>query len=237
MERRTGRSFFILKFLQHFWVPTIAALIGLSATEAAFYYFEFYHQKSVWKSINALLRNEIELTNSYQLSRSLSDMEKEEWITCVLLKEVTPNERVYFDTTYKEWCADRSHAQSGFLKSMNGASWYLQFNPRGNIWLTVSHHLMRLILASLILGLAFYYHRKNQQAEIKRQVLDLERRFLLDLATQTRHDVASPISAIKRVASVANMDDQLKTLLDKAVKRVEEIWQKRRTHPFLIFAI
>ncbi|USN46701.1 MAG: HAMP domain-containing histidine kinase [Pseudobdellovibrionaceae bacterium] len=224
MARRTYRSILVLRFLRTFWAPILAAFIGIVSVEIAFFYFNDQYEESVWKSVKVLLRDEVEMTNSYQLSRTLSDMEKEDWITCVSLKEVVPYQRVYYETTYKDQCTS-GRKQSGTLQSINGTKWQLEFVPQKNIWLAASHNLMRVVLAGVILVLTMHYHRKNKKIELEKKAGELEKQFLLDLTSQTRHDVASPLTAIKTVSQVANIDEKFKDLLDQALKRVESIFQ------------
>gem|GEM_PF-5102200 len=221
MAFRPCKQILILKRLL---VPTIAAIVAFTATEAAFYYFERSQQKAVWQSVTALLRNEADLANSYQLSRTLRDMEVANWINCVVLKETTPSERYFYDSSHRDGCENSSGLLSGKLASLNNNQWHLEFKAKKDAWLVFSHNILRVILLGLFLGLVYYYQRKNRQEETRALRVEFERQWLMDLASQTQHDIASPISALRAIAKSKQLPESLKKFLDLTIERTETVF-------------
>lgn len=204
------------------WIFAFIAIVAL--LEAAATYANHVQNQNIWKSVASLLRNEVNSANSYQLSRALSDMEAENWIKCVKLTETTNGTRIFYDTTTKSYCGSFTAKTEGTLTAINGSNWTLSFASPENIWFLI----VRLVIPFLVgLGLHYAYQvfeaqRKAQEAAKLRALL--EKDILLDITKQTRHDIASPIGALKLVVQRIEVDPEYSEILQSIVERIDGIF-------------
>jgi len=206
------------------WLLVFTGIVAL--LELSVGYANHIQNQSTWKSIASLLRNEVNSANSYQISRSLSDMETENWIKCVRLAETTNDFRIFYDTTTKSYCGFFSDHTEGILQAINGSTWRLSFAMPLNIWYLLVQILIPLLVA---IGLHYIYgliesQKKIQEAERLRVLL--EKDILVDLTKQTRHDIASPIGALKLVVQRIDVAPEYAELLKGIVERIDGIFSQ-----------
>ena len=186
-------------------------------------------QQNTWKSVASLLRNEVNNSNSYQISRALSDMEKEGWIKCVTLSETSNGDRPFYDTTTQSYCGYFSDKTSGVLQAINGSTWNMTFASPENIWL----HLIRLIVPILFTALFLiarnYIEKVKNQQDAVRLKTQLEKDFLLDLTKQTKHDIASPIGALRIVIPRLDVPPEHAEILRNITDRIEGIFSQLKS--------
>lgn len=204
------------------WMLSFVLAVGVLETTIT--YLSHLQQQNLWKSVATLLRNEVNSANSYQISRALSDMEQEGWIKCVKLVETTNETRIFYDTTTQSYCGLFANSVDGRLTAVNGSKWNLEFASSENIWLVV----VRIIIPFLVaLGLYYIYQvfdKQRKQQEAARLKVLIEKEFLLDLTRQTRHDIASPIGALKLVVQRINVAPEYSDLLRGIIDRIEGIF-------------
>lgn len=206
------------------WLFAFVAIVAFF--EVAATYANHVQSQNIWKSVASLLRNEVNSANSYQISRALSDMEGENWIKCVKLTETSNGERIFYDTTTQSYCGSFAAKTEGTLSAINGSTWSLSFASPENIWFLV----VRLVIPILV-GFSLHYayqifenQRKAQEA-VKLRAL-LEKDILLDLTKQTRHDIASPIGALKLVVQRIEVAPEYSEILQSIVDRIDGIFSQ-----------
>lgn len=219
-RKQTALLVFIKQF--KFWIFAFLAVVVL--LEISLSYVNHLQQQSTWKSVASLLRNEVNSSNSYQISRALSDMEQEGWIKCVKLSETSNDTRIFYDTTSQSYCGVFASKTHGELKAINGATWDMSFASPENLWL----HGMRLLLPLLTLLIQVllfnYLNKQRKQQEAIRLRVQLEKDFLLDVTKQTKHDIASPIGALRIVVKRLDIPAEYSEMLQQIVERIDGIF-------------
>ena len=219
-------------FKLRFWfVGFTAAVIILESLLAAAHSSQF---KNAWSGVTSLLRNEINSSNSYQVARALSDMEKVGWIKCVTLTEISHDARTFYDTTTQSYCGPLSGRTSGDVSAINGTRWTLGFAlPTGILFvilqlltpLFVLFFVYALYQRTKLLEFAREQEAKTQQLQIERLEADTKSaQRQAQFAEQVAHDIRSPLSALNLVVSVAKtMPEDQRMLIQKAAQRINDI--------------
>jgi signal transduction histidine kinase len=197
--------------------------------EGAFSAIERVERQNTWKSVASILRNEANSANSYQVSRALSDMEREGWIKCVKLSEDLTDLRVFYDTTSQAYCGTFAVKTDGILQGISGARWRLSFAAPENIWF----NLVRFSLPLLLLAAFMYLHaillKQKKRQIVEKLKMQIENDFLLDLARQTKHDIASPIGALKILSQHLDVVPEHLELLKNITSRIDGIFTQLKT--------
>jgi len=182
------------------------------------------------KSVEGILRSEYRTANSYALAKGISDLEELGVLNCTLLREGGEVNRTFYDTTHQPECwqsgilKDLFTAKSNF-QALNGMRYSLQFQHDTSTSTLILEFMSYLIVVLAFSLYARHWQKQKSSAEMRMSVLKLERELALDTAHQIRHDVASPLSVLRAaVAAMKNSDPEIKELLNKAIKRTEEVF-------------
>lgn len=207
-------------------------LIGLA--EVTFNVLMNTQRDYAWKGVESLLRNELNVTNSYQISRVLSDMERVRWIECVTLTEKSHTRRVFYDTQSLGSCDIFMPYVENDLLSINGAKWELKFSIPSLRWIL----FLRFFLPILILLIAYFVFEKIRLSKLteiqekKNKELAVERledqlryaKQFEEIAKQVSHDIRSPLSALNMVAgSIREIPEENRVLIRSATQRINDI--------------
>jgi len=216
----------LLAFFKNYKKWVLAFLLIVALFEAAISYINHAQQQNVWKSVATLLRNEVNSANSYQISRALSDMESENWIKCVKLVETTNESRIFYDTTTQSYCGYFATKTEGILTAINGSTWQMSFASPENIWLLIVRLITPFIVALILIYTFQILEKQRKQQEAARLRALIEKDLLLDLTKQTRHDIASPIGALKLVVQRIEVAPEYAELLQGITERIEGIFSQ-----------
>ena len=184
------------------------------------------------RTIETLLRNEINFRNTYALSKSLVDLEKLGLFSCASIKEQTSN-FAYYDTISAGACSTNLllsfRIVSAQLISNNGFVYSIKFVKYPNIFSLIVEVSLYLILFAFAILLPEYMITIEHRLKIKLKALEIEKFMLLNQAQQISHDVASPLSAINLVVGLLkNIDPEIKDILTNSVKRTQLIFDELR---------
>ncbi len=175
------------------------------------------HQaRAAWTGVTALLRNESNLSNSYQIARTLADLEKVGWIKCVVLTETTNGSRVFYDTSSQSYCGHFAVAAVGDVASINGATWRLSIALEAGIWF----QLLALIIPVLILILEYMAYQHLNMRQIEHLHLTAKESMFAQIA----HDIRSPLSALNMLlGSLNELSEEKRSIIRKASQRINDI--------------
>lgn len=212
-----------LRFILYF---SSLALILLMSQTAFFYFQNIQAQKSVI-AVQAILRQEITSSNTFLISRTLSDLEKSEFLKCVRLIE-TQTGQEHLDLTFKGDCKHNPWMLSGKrvsidLKSLNGTEWKLEFETINGDFFFLSLWLSRLLLSLVAIGsLSLYFHREDKFTKEKEHEYNKKEK-LKELASQAAHDVASPLTLFHALMDSDLVEAEAKDFLKQGIERVTGI--------------
>jgi|GEM_PF-3009110 len=185
--------------------------------------------ESINKNIATILRNEISVSNSYAISKSLVDFETIDLFNCAKLIEVSNAGRVYYDSLSAQNCGEvlrliKSNEKI-ILTGLNGNKYELEYYASPNIFALLFEVLLYIVLIVSYILLPGFFRKIINKNYIKLQALEIEKTMLLNQAKQISHDVASPLSAIKMVIGLLkNIDPEVKEILTNSVKRTQMIF-------------
>lgn len=205
----------------------------VSALLLCFFLFRLFEQRNlshVGQNISAMLRNEVNLSNSYAISKTIFDLESLGLFKCSKLIEINNEHRVFYDSTSNQNCNGlKTYFQRGntlLLKGLNGLSYELYFIKPSNLFAYALEGLIYLILIFLGIYLPRTFYRSIEKEKSKNAILEIERKTLYESAKQVSHDIASPLSAIQMMTSLLhNVDPEIKNVLDKAIIRTKHIFE------------
>lgn len=197
---------------------------------------EKIEETKISDSISSLLRNELSVSNSYAMSKTLSDIESVGIFKCARLTEMIESNRIFYDTILgkrckKLWLFDNTF-KSIVLKGLNGTSYGLTFVMGRNkfaIYFEISLYILLIILGYFVPD---FFIKRIQNEKLIVLALEFDKKKKKEEAEQISHDVASPLSAIKMLVSlVPSLNYEIKNLLIKSVDRTEEIFNAlKKTH-------
>ncbi len=207
----------------------IAALLFLIIVFGAFRWINSRHSGQLNVSIEGILRDEYLNANSYLVAKKLSDLERLGLIQCVRLKELAPLGRDYYNTSHSKHCYQKGLLYSMMVKktefiALNGLHYQLSYQIPTQ-WENLLLEVFLILSGLFSIGL-FTQRRlsEKQKAQERLNLLKIEKEMMNDVTSQIRHDIASPLMAIQTIAHVAEIDQQYKELLLKAVNRTEKIF-------------
>ncbi|MBX3033463.1 MAG: HAMP domain-containing histidine kinase [Bdellovibrionaceae bacterium] len=202
----------------------ILEALALGAVQGLFVRLEVGQARMASTLVGALLRNESVMSQSYLIAQSIEDMQAFSVIQCArLLKTTSEAKVIFYDSTFKRGCSLRG-LETVTLAGLDGNSWEMQVAPK----IDISFYILKwMTLLSVSVALFVGYRLLIQilMSEKKKiESIETKRIFLANLANQVRHDVASPISALKVIAERAPLDPDTKVFLQEAVQRTEGIF-------------
>ena len=233
------RGFFIKSFvsslkLNFLTITVIFSVIFLSV--GVFTVFRVLNARSLANSVSAIesiLRNETNTSNPYSLAKSISDLETLGLLNCVVLRESSEGNHIFFDSRPRSSCLiDRSSFMRGlhpFIETeviaVNGMVYQLKMQAP----IQWSELMLEVFLYGFLVSSGFAIEILRRRTESvnqwKLKAAHAERAILLDSTRQIRHDVASPLTAIRFIsAALKDVDPEKKEILLKAVDRADEIF-------------
>jgi len=174
---------------------------------------------------NAMRENA--LADPFELTRSLVDLEKLGIIDCVRM--VTKNSGVYFDRSKNPSCKVARWSLQGSsniieTESINGKSWTIAFRSPNDRFFRLSLWVLRLLgSGALVISFLLVTYRRSVIEE-KLRLKEAERDWLWNQTRQVKHDVASPITALKTAIEFPGLNENFKNFLKNALSRTEEIF-------------
>ncbi len=221
MAEWTRRTFLILKsFSGSKWALGLLVALGVtgSALVLLFESLEAQQSKSVTSVIGSQLRNESSMSRSYLLAQSLEDLVTTGAIKCASLARTGADGRsVFYDSTFRDHCP-RGSLKAVIFRGIDGHDWEFKLAPH----IPVSFYVIKwttILSVALLLIFSFVVLYEFIGRERRR------RKLLEELTSQVRHDVASPISALRVIADRAPLDSEMKDFLSSAVARTEAIFR------------
>ncbi len=221
------REVFVLKGRLKFTIIAgliLAVLVGISV-QVVFDRLESMQAEAITTVIGTLLRDESAASKSYLVAQSLEDMRSTGAIQCVRLSRKNgAGFSVFYDSTFQEDCR-KIKLESVTMQGLDGETWNLSLLPKIPVlfhvikWTTLSALL--IAIATGVWGIQNILSREDA----RRQRLEVRRKFLEELADQVRHDVASPISALRVIAERAPLEADTKAFLKQAVERTRGIFE------------
>jgi len=209
-------------------IATASAILASIIIFLFFRKLESNEDKKITYNIQTLLRNEVNLRNTYALSKSLVDLENIGIFKCASLKEEN-NKFTYYDTISFDNCG-RSYfidlrivktelkAQSGFVYQFN----YIKNINYFSLIVEISSYLILILFLYLFKN---YVKTTENKMKTRLKIFEIEKKLLQDHAKQISHDVASPLSAIKMVVElIKNIDPEVKEVLLSSVERTQSIF-------------
>lgn len=202
-----------------------APIIVLAGEWTIFRSIERQHGRAVTTVIAGLLRDESTMSRSYLLAQSLEDMQTFGVINCARVAQIDGSIiSVFYDSTFKASC-NATNLMAVVLPGIDGYQWEVKVQPVLSLsfytmkWLTMALSMLVLIGAFWIVRYLFAEEKR------RRKVAEIQNGLLEELARQVRHDVASPITALRFVAEKAPLDSDTKEFLNLAVQRTQGIFE------------
>lgn len=189
----------------------------------------YLHQRNVEAQkvslfIQTSFKDTVKSGNIYQNAKDLHAIETLGLAKCIKLYDSDPSRPFYVSS-------DPSNCYFFYnlkFEASNGLVWNLKyslpFSAEG-----VALYGFGFFGMALMVSATFEIIRKRSK-KLESEALSklAENEMLKNLTQQARHDVASPLSAIKVAASLPGMDEKIRKLLDMAIARTEEIVESMR---------
>ncbi|WP_415062660.1 sensor histidine kinase [Bdellovibrio sp.] len=195
----------------------------LGIIQGVFYFLQTTQAQTSAQAIQALLRQELSSSNTFLISRTLSDLRESGLIKCVKLVELKTGQ-VHLDLRFKDKCGGAFWLLEGKVvnadfKSLNGAQWRVDFESVNGRFFEISLWLARILFSGLMLaGVALFYRREDKY---KKEELKKEK--LKELAAQAAHDVASPLTLLNALVGSDIISTEAKQIVGLIGERVQGI--------------
>lgn len=199
----------------------VAFVVATLVNFALFRWIGLQEAKNVTAAVESVLRHEYSTASTYQLSRSLADLEKLESLSCIGLWESSVSKRLFYDTTTNPKCVlpfgiEKLRRNEAVLKAANGLDYVLQFQ--------IPIRLQTLALEALgyllILVMGMLLKRSVEKKEIESKA----REELAYQALQFAHDIRSPLAALEIVSqSNHGLSDEERSLVNSAAVNIRSI--------------
>ena len=213
-------------------VTKILCLITIIAAFSAFRLITLQDRINTEKSLLGILRSDSLNANSYALSKALSDVEMIGLASCITLTENTPITRLYYNTSQNSNCFSSSIGKKLFetrsqVSAINGLNYIVTFQSNFS-W---SFFFLEVFSYILII-ISFFVFLQSRQKEMLNQKIkltasELEKEMVLEKAHQIKHDIASPLTALRTIVfALNNIDPEIKDFLNRTVSRTEDIFKQ-----------
>ena len=202
---------------------------------ATFFYFRWSNQQAEHKTqqvINSLLRNESLITNSYALSKSILDLEKLGIVRCSDLIEDFAGRRVFYSTFNQNNCYQfkplkKINEFTFDSRAVNGLNYKITIQLNMPWQSIILEFLVYLLFIFGAFSLNKYLKKQEEISLVRIKANEIEKQMFLDKTQQIRHDVASPIAAIKLYLDIlTNIDPQIKKMISLSVERTQELFNQ-----------
>ena len=200
------------------------ALLSLGLVHTLFYFVQKTHADNVERSIQTILRNEVNVGEPYRIAASVTDLESLGLLRCSVLRNLG-EERSFQDLRFKHSpneCSPSFLRLDGLAKDttptgINGQIWKISFvtsNPSSFYTLLWFARVFAVFASVLIYVLTRRYLRSRvQQAELKEQI-----------AAAVAHDIRSPLAALESaLPDIEQLPEDIRVLLKDATNRVRDI--------------
>lgn len=212
IEYKMNRTF---KLIMH-----VVIFIGFISVFMGFYFWEQnIEREKLGLYIEASFKDSIKSGNIYQNAKDIYAIESLGLINCVILSSEDFHQPFYISSDFSK-CGVKAWAE---FFGANGVLWKVQYSVPLNT-LKLIFYLLAAVGTATVFSLIVEFLR-GQINRIERETIlkRTENEMLKNLTQQARHDVASPLSAIKVAAKLPGIDDKIRTLLEMAIERTEEI--------------
>jgi signal transduction histidine kinase len=188
---------------------------------ALFRWVAIQEAQQIELSVKSVLRDEYSTASSFQISRSLSDLESLRILQCATLTEQSKIPRVFYDTSIDPHCTrpfliSGLRQQSVTLKAMNGLSYRLQFE--------IPYRWQRIILELLsylmLCALFFIFNVQKNAQRMREQILFQSSLQLKELAEQVVHDIRSPLETLEAAVRASEFSTEHFELIRNSTKRI-----------------
>lgn len=191
---------------------------------------------SVERTLTSLLRHESRSANFYAVGKTIADFEKLGLLSCSELS-ATESGRKLYSSTQRSWCgidgrwSPLVNLVNFKLRALNGA----EFNLRAQIPTRWKDLMLEVCLNIMIIAAGVLFIRHRRRLELMRKLeyarLEAEKIEIMDVQRQIRHDVASPLSAMKLALSASrSMEAKNRQVLERALIRTESLVDRLRAN-------
>lgn len=214
---------------KYIYFISLTILLFLSLIQALFYFIQYSSLDSALKGIKGILRSDVINYNTYNISKSIRDLEHLELLECSILKTPKLKNSAYLDLTFNKNCNSNIIFLNGInatkiLSLSNGDEWEISFKSVNNKGFYYSLWLTRFLSILFILILIKLYiervEKKNYIIKMKIKHAEGVKR----IARQVSHDIRSPLAAISiSVNDMTDLSDPSKLILKTAIQRIHDI--------------
>lgn len=204
-------------------ITILLAAILLNFT--VFRIVSYQERSSVTAAVESILRNEYSTASSYQLSRSLGDLERLKILTCVKLVELSGLNRTYYDTSLGSNCSHLTFTQflnvsRSTLAAGNGLHYQLNYEVPVR-WQNILLEVIGYLLSVFSTGL---YKWRARQHRLKKNLEQAKAEQLAEQAMQVLHDIRSPLAALDIVMlDAVSLPEDQRDLIRSATKGIKDI--------------
>lgn len=188
-------------------------VLGLFLVQGAFYFSQSTQANSATITIQTLLRQETSISNTFLISRTLSDLREARMIKCARLIELA-NKMVHLDMRFKDSCNPSFFLLNGRevrtqLTGLNGELWQIEFQSVNDRFFTISLWLSRVLIVVIFLSTTWLYFNRADKLKSENE----KKYKLKNLAEQAAHDVASPLTLMNALISSNHVSNEVKEYL------------------------
>lgn len=228
MAKRSNQSLSLLKMRlinPFLWFLVFSILGFLLVSNSLFEKLRDEQTEAVSSVIGTLVRSESALSQSYLISQSLEDLQVTGIVECAELIQIKADrETIFYSSVFKNSCKPEKLTKT-ILNGIDGHAWVLKtvvhfsFIFRLLEWITAISGSVLILM--IMLGI------RHVSAKNTEKVLALEnrRRLLEDITRQVQHDAASPLMALRSIASSASLDNDTKQFLLQVISRTNGIFE------------
>lgn len=201
----------------------------LASTFTLFRYINEQEVKNVEANIVAVLRNEMAVSNSYALAKSLSDMEKIGFFECANLAEQSATNRIFYDTLSTSNCSRKIDffykIREINLKGLSGVGYVIKFKKSRNFFSDGLEFLLYMFFTLIGFYLPKKYLSFLREEKRKYLALEIQKQQISDVARRVSHDVASPLSSIQMMVSlIKDINPEIRSILSQSLAQTSQIF-------------
>lgn len=217
-----SRGFIIkLSFLYCIW---------LLISQAGFYFLQYSSSSQTVKSLEIILRQELDYSNLQYIARSAGDLQYLGLIRCLKIEREFPSPAPIVDVKYMskdcrvfDWQLQGRNLDVD-LKTLNGDIYNFKFISNNDQTFYIALWGLRFLGFIIIV---LFLIIQSLQIEKQNMLLEAERkqtRIISDIVMQVAHDIRSPLSLLHAVAqNVMKSEHKEKDLVSMAIERIQEI--------------
>lgn len=210
-----------------FWI--LGSLLWLTIVHISFLFIQDSQAKSLMNAIHGQLRQDLSISNFQFMSRNLSDLETLRAIKCINFTQLSPSPKLILSTSFRGNCRAQSILLNGAyvespLTALNGDIYKLSFISLNNYTFTIALWFIRIIGILLITSFYLYQKEKSEKDRVLYELDQKHTKMLIEVATQTSHDIRSPLSALSMVVgTLSEIPEDKRILIRNATQRINDI--------------